>query len=134
MYDMKGNIKKEVLFGGSRNERFNAIGVLNGNFYVAGISNSLDSDLKIELANTDSSITSGILLQYDKDLKVANSLVLGGMNNDVLTEMVQEGNRLYLSGYSNSGDCNIAIKKNNGKDYFGKVLVANPDLQIEVIR
>lgn len=133
-YDMKGNIVKEVLFGGSRDERFNALQVLDDNLYIIGVGNSTDSDLKIELEDTDEAITSGFLLEYNKDLELVNSKVLGGMKNDVLTEMTLQDDTLCISGYSNSKDSNISLSKNNGKDYFGKIILAESDFKIEVLQ
>jgi len=133
-YDLKGNVKNELLFGGSKNERFNAIQVLNDHLYIAGIGNSLDSDLKIELKETGEAITSGFVLEYDKDLKLLNSKVLGGTNNDVLTEMNLEDDQLYIAGYSNSKDGNISLSTNNGKDYFGKMIIMDTDLKTSVIK
>lgn len=133
-YDMKGNIKKEVSFGGTKNERFTAVQFFQDHLYVIGVSNSLDSDLKIELQESEESITSGIMMKYSMDLELVQSEVLGGMNNDVLTELSLEDNRLYIAGYSNSKNSNISTNKNNGKDYFGKLLSVDENLRIEVIQ
>ena len=48
--------------------------------------------------------------------------IFGGSNNDNLTDIVTDGVSLYISAYSNSKDGNITTARNNGKDYFGKVI------------
>lgn len=132
-YDMKGNIKKEELFGGSKKERFNDIEVMDDHLYLIGVSNSLDSDLKIELEESEEEITSGFMMVYDQDFNRLNSVTLGGTKNDVVNHMTTSGNQFYVSGYFTSKDGNIS-SGNNGKDYFGKALIFQKDLSFEVIK
>ncbi len=133
-YDLKGKVVKEVLFGGSLDERFNAIQMFDNHLYIIGVGNSKDSDLNIQLEDTDEEITSGFLLAYDKDLNLVQSKVLGGVKNDVLTDMTLQGNSFYISGYSNSKNANISLAENNGKDYFGKIILVSEDFQLEIIQ
>jgi len=134
VYDTKGKLKDEITFGGSKAERFAGIQVLDNKFYINGISNSLDSDLDIELNEEVEGISSGFILKYNERLELEGSKVLGGTNNDVLTDMSLVDNKLYISGYSNSKDGSISVKANNGKDYFGKIIVMDSELKFEVVK
>lgn len=133
VFDKKGNVKEEKTFGGSKLERFTAIQVLNDTLYVSGVSNSKDGELDFEHKNVEEVVSTGFILSYDKNLEVVNSKILGGTNNDMLTEMVLVDERLCLAGHSNSKDGTIA-KDANGKDYFGKMIILDKDLNINVIK
>lgn len=134
VYDMKGNLKNETTFGGSKLERFTGIEIVDDKLFVVGISNSLDSDLNIKLNKDIDGISSGFILSYNDDLKLNKSKVLGGMNNDVITDVSVSDNKLYISGYSNSMDGTISKKENNGKDYFGKIITSDSNLKLNIIK
>ena len=70
VYDMKGKLKDEVTFGGSKLERYTGIQALDDKIYVVGISNSLDSDLDIKLNEEIEGASSGFILSYDDELKL----------------------------------------------------------------
>lgn len=134
VYDMKGNKKDEITFGGSLLERFTGIEKIEDNFYITGITNSTDSLLKIELNKDIEGITSGFVLKYNNDFEIIDSKVLGGTNNDSITNMNIYDNLLYISGYSNSKDGTITTKENNGKDYFGKIITLDKNLELNIIK
>lgn len=136
VYDKKGKQKDEILFGGSLLDRFHAVKVLNNAFYLIGTTNSVDTDLDISLREVEENetITTGFIAKYDQELKLVDVKALGGNNHDVLTEMHLENNSLYVSGYSNSKDSNISITKNNGKDFFGKIILIDEDLSLEIVQ
>lgn len=134
VYDMKGKLKDEVTFGGSKLERYSSIKILDDKFYITGISNSLDADLDIKLNKEVEGISSGFILSYNEKLELVDSKVLGGMNNDVITNMSLNDDELYISGFSNSKDGTISKEENNGKDYFGKIIILEDDLKYEVIK
>jgi len=119
IYDLDGNKKNEKTFGGSNYERYNSIVTYGNNLYVVGHTSSKDTGFKIE---TDGELMTGIIIRYDKDGNILKKDILGGSNNDNLTDIITDGVCLYVSAYSNSGDGNIITSKNNGKDYFGKVI------------
>lgn len=123
VYDLKGNVKDEVMFGGSKMERFTGIEELDGNLYLIGITNSPDSPLSVTVNEENEAFTSGFFLSYDKDLKLVDSQVLGGENNDVLTEMTVAGDDLLISGYSNSSDGVLSGLRHNGKDYYARIVL-----------
>lgn len=135
VYDMKGNKKDEFLSGGSLLDRYHAINVWNDNFYLIGTTNSTDSNLDINLreVNENEVITTGFISKFNKDFELVESKPLGGMEHDVLTDMSFENDKIYVSGYSKSKDSNISLKKNNGKDYFGKILLFDEELNFNVI-
>lgn len=118
-YDLDGNKKYEKTFGGSNYERYNSIVAYNNNLYVVGHTSSKDIGFKIE---TDGKLMMGLVVRYDKAGNILKKEILGGSNNDNLTDIYTDGVCLYISGYSNSKDGNITTAKNNGKDYFGKVI------------
>lgn len=134
VYDMKGKLKNEITFGGSKLERYTSVQVMGDKIYVIGLSNSLDSDLDIKLNNGTEVISSGFILVYNKNLELLDSKVLGGSNNDVLNKMTLNGDSLYVAGCSNSKDGNISLKGNNGKDYFGKIIAIDNDLKFKIIK
>lgn len=119
VYDLEGNKKFEKTFGGSNYERYNSILAYHNNLYVAGHISSKDAGFKIE---TDGEMMTGLVIRYDQDGNILKKAVFGGSNNDNLTDIITDGVSLYISGYSNSDNGNITTAKNNGKDYFGKVI------------
>lgn len=118
-YDLDGKIIFEKNFGGSNYERYNSILAYRDNLYVIGHTTSKDAGLKI---NTDGELMTGILVRYDQNGNILKKETLGGSNNDNLTDIVTDEVSLYISAYSNSKDGNITTAKNNGKDYFGKMI------------
>lgn len=118
-YDLDGNIIFEKSFGGSNYERYNSILTYRNDLYIVGHTTSTDAGLKI---NTDGELMTGILVRYDSNGNILKKESLGGSNNDNLTDIVTDGVSLYISAYSNSKDGNITTAKNNGKDYFGKMI------------
>ena len=132
VFDKKGKQLKEITFGGSKLERFTDIAYDDEFIYITGVSDSLDSSFEI-VKQSEENLSYGFILKYDKDLKLVSSKVLGGENNDILTNMELINNKFYISMYSNSKEGTIA-KENNGKDYFGKVIEINSNLDLTVIK
>lgn len=118
-YDLDGKIVFEKTFGGSNYERYNSIIAHRDSLYVVGHTTSKDIGFKI---TTDGNLMTGLVVRYDTNGNINKKEIFGGSNNDNLTDVVTDGGSLYISGYSNSKDGNIATSKNNGKDYFGKVI------------
>lgn len=118
-YSLDGTKVFEKTFGGSNYERYNSITSYASKIYVVGHTTSSDIGLKV---TTDGSLMTGLIIRFDKDGNITKKDVLGGSNDDSLTDIVTDGVSLYISGYSNSLDGNITTAKNNGKDYFGKVI------------
>lgn len=118
-YDLDGKIIFEKNFGGSNYERYNSLLAYRNNLYVVGHTTSKDAGLKIQ---TDGKLMTGILVRYDKNGNILKKYSYGGSNNDNLTDIVTDSASIYITAYSNSKDGNITTAKNNGKDYFGKVI------------
>ncbi len=118
-YDLNGNILLEKNFGGSSYERYNSVIVYRDHLYIVGHTSSSDAGMKI---TTDGELMTGILVCYDKDGNIIKKESFGGNNNDNLTDIYTDGVSLYITGYSNSKNGNMVTSKNNGKDYFGKVI------------
>ena len=118
-YDLDGNVVFEKTFGGSNYERYNSILSHRSNLYVVGHITSSDAGFKM---TTDGKTMTGFVARYDTDGNITKKEIFGGSNNDNLTDIVTDGGSLYISGYSNSDNGNIVTSKDNGKDYFGKVI------------
>lgn len=121
-YDLDGKVKLQKTFGGSNYERYNSIVAYHNNLYVIGHIASKDAGLKVQ---TNGELMTGLVIRYDIAGNMLKKEVLGGSNNDNLTDIVTDGASLYISGYSNSKDGNMVTSKNNGKDYFGKFIKLN---------
>lgn len=118
-YDLDGKKKFEKTFGGSNYERYNSIMGHNGDLYVVGHTSSKDAGFKID---TDGKLMTGLIIRYDENGNILKKDILGGSNNDNLTDIITDGACIYISAYSNSDDGNITTAINNGKDYFGKMV------------
>lgn len=119
-YNLDGQIELEKTFGGSNYERYNSIVSYKDTLITVGHTTSKDAGLKI--TTTDDTYTTGMLIRYDKNGNITKKEVYGGSNNDSLTDIKTDGVSTYITGYSNSEDGNITTSKNNGKDYFGKII------------
>lgn len=119
-YNLDGQIEFEKTFGGSNYERYNSIVSHKNNLIVVGHTSSKDAGLKI--ITVDDTYTTGMLIRYDKNGNITKKEVYGGSNNDSITDIQTDGVNTYITGYSNSNDGNITTSKNNGKDYFGKII------------
>lgn len=126
-YDLDGNIVFERTFGGSSYDRYNSIMAYHNDLFAIGSSSSSDSGLKIF---TDGDKTSGILVKYDTDGNIERKTVYGGSNQDNLTDIVTDNSNLYITGYTNSKDGNIITSKDNGKDYFGRLIKVDSRLRL----
>lgn len=118
-YDLDGKVILEKCFGGSNYERYNSILAYRNDLYVIGHTTSKDAGIKV---STDGELMTGILLRYDKNGNILKKVSFGGSNNDNLTDIITDSASIYISAYSNSGDGNMTTARNNGKDYFGKVV------------
>ena len=126
-YNLNGEIEFEKTFGGSNQERYNSIMAYHNNLFVIGSSNSKDSGLRIF---TDGTATTGILVKYDLSGSIERKTTYGGSNQDNLTDIVTDNSNLYITSYTNSKDGNIILKKDNGKDYHGRLIKVDSRLRI----
>lgn len=134
IYDLKGNVKDEITIGGSSFERLTSVVHDDEFMYISGISSSRDEfDININEVE-DETYYSSIVLKYDKDMKLVDKVTLGGMNNDKLMNITLNNDKLLVSGLSNSDNSNIDYKGSNGKDYFGKIISLDKNLDFVVIR
>ena len=118
-YGLDGEIQFEKTFGGSKQERYKAMIEYRNTLFVVGITNSTDSGLKIF---TDGNSMTGILIKYDLDGNIERKNVFGGSNQDVLTDVITDHSNLYITAYTNSKDGNIITSRDNGRDYFGRLI------------
>lgn len=130
-YNLEGKVEFEKTFGGSNYERYNSIVMYRNDLIAVGHITSKDAGVKIE---TDGELMTGLIIRYDKNGNILKKEVLGGSNNDSLTDIITDGASLYITGYSNSKDGNILTSKNNGKDYFGKMIKLNSKFKTLLIK
>ena len=76
----------------------------------------------------------GIIIRYDLEGNIEKKDALGGSHDDNLTEIYTDGVSIYIAGYSNSKNGNISTSKNNGKDYFGKMIKLDMKFRTLMIR
>lgn len=126
-YNLDGEVEFEKTFGGSSYERYNSIMAYHNNLFAIGSSSSSDSGLKIF---TDGEKTAGILVKYDLDGNIERKNVYGGSNHDNLTDIATDNSNLYITAYTNSKDGNIIISKDNGKDYYGRLIKVDSRLRV----
>lgn len=126
-YNLDGEIEFEKTFGGSSYERYNSIMAYHDNLFAIGSSSSSDSGLKIF---TDGKKTAGVLVKYDLEGNIERKNVYGGSNQDNLTDIVTDNSNLYITAYTNSKDGNIIIDKDNGKDYYGRLIKVDSRLRV----
>ncbi len=136
VYDMNGELIDTYKIGGSLDERFNSLMLLDDKIIAVGY--TLSNDIKIDKLNYVKNMSEGIIVEFDYNGKVLNSKVYSGTKNDILTDIdyaIQEtsdeinNTKPYIiSGYSNSKH---GLFKGNGKDYYGKVLKYNEKLELE---
>lgn len=126
-YDLDGNIVFERTFGGSSYDRYNSIMAYHNDLFAIGSSSSDDSGLRIF---TDGKKTTGILVKYDTNGNIERKYAYGGSNQDNLTDIVTDNSNLYITAYTNSKDGNIITSKDNGKDYFGRLIKVDSRLRL----
>lgn len=117
--DASGNLLWSRCYGGSKNEEFFDMEIINGRIYIAGFANSTDGDIPPQQKNYDV-----WLLALDANGNKIYSKIYGGSQNDVAYSMTRGNDgSLTLAGYttSNDGDVNGA---RGSQDYW--VININP--------
>lgn len=130
-YNTSLELQFEKIFGGSNQERYNALIVYGKYAYAVGSSNSMDSGLRIF---TDGKKKTGILIKYDLDGDIERKGIYGGSNNDMITDIVTDNSNLYITCFTNSKDGNILTEFDNGKDSFGKIVKVDARLRTLFIK
>lgn len=117
--DGGGNLQWSKCFGGSKNEEFFDMQVINGRTYIAGFANSTDGDIPPQQKNYDV-----WLLALDANGNKIYSKVYGGSQNDVAYAMTKGNDgSLTLAGYTTSNDGDVSGAKGS-QDYW--VININP--------
>jgi gliding motility-associated-like protein len=117
--DASGNLLWSKCFGGSKNEEFFDMEIINGRTYLAGFANSTDGDIPPQQKNYDI-----WLLALDANGNKIYSKVYGGSQNDVAYSMTKGNDgSLTLAGYTTSNDGDISGAKGS-QDYW--VININP--------
>ncbi|MGQ0737963.1 MAG: gliding motility-associated C-terminal domain-containing protein [Bacteroidota bacterium] len=117
--DADGNLLWSRCFGGSKNEEFFDLEIINGRTYLAGFANSTDGDIPPQQKNYDV-----WLLALDANGNKIYSKVYGGSQNDVAYSMTRGNDgSLVLAGYTTSSDGDVSGAKGS-QDYW--VININP--------
>lgn len=117
--DAGGNLLWSRCFGGSKNEEFFDLEIINGRTYLAGFANSTDGDIPPQQKNYDV-----WLLALDANGNKIYSKVYGGAQNDVAYSMtVGNDGSLTLAGYTTSNDGDVSGARGS-QDYW--VININP--------
>lgn len=108
-----GAIQWTKCFGGSKNEEFFDIEIINGKTYLAGFTNSVDGDIPPSQQNYDV-----WLLALDANGNKIFSKIYGGSQNDVAYSMTKGADgTLTLAGYTTSNDGDVSGAKGS-QDYW----------------
>jgi len=111
--DGSGNLIWSKCYGGSKNEEFFDMEIINGSLYLAGFANSTDGDVPPQQKNYDI-----WLLALDANGNKVYSKVYGGSQNDVAyATTVGNDGTLTLAGYSTSNDGDVQGAKGS-QDYW----------------
>ncbi|MBK6827358.1 MAG: hypothetical protein IPG86_10980 [Chitinophagaceae bacterium] len=111
--DASGNLLWSRCYGGSKNEEFYDIEIINGRTYLAGFANSTDGDIPPQQKNYDV-----WLLALDANGNKVYSKVYGGSQNDVAYSICKGNDgSLSLAGYTTSNDGDVSGAKGS-QDYW----------------
>lgn len=111
--DATGNLLWSRCYGGSKNEEFYDMEIINGRTYLAGFANSTDGDIPPQQKNYDI-----WLLALDANGNKVYSKVYGGSQNDVAYSICKGNDgSLTLAGYTTSNDGDVSGAKGS-QDYW----------------
>lgn len=117
--DAAGNLLWSRCYGGSKNEEFFDMEIINGRIYIAGFANSTDGDIPPQQKNYDV-----WLLALDANGNKIYSKVYGGSQNDVAYSITRGNDgSLTLAGYTTSNDGDVSGARGS-QDYW--VININP--------
>lgn len=117
--DANGTLLWSKCFGGSKNEEFFDLEIINGRTYIAGFANSTDGDIPPQQKNYDV-----WLLALDANGNKVYSKVYGGSQNDVAYSMTKgKDGSLTLAGYTTSNDGDVSGARGS-QDYW--IININP--------
>ena len=135
VYNLNGELENTFKIGGSLDDRFNSLMLLDDKIVAVGFTNSEDIDIKG--LDYQKGFAEGMIVTFDYDGKVLNSSIYGGSKNDVLTDIdlaiqdtadkINSTNPYIISSYSNS---KRGLFKGNGKDYYSRILKYNDKLEL----
>ena len=136
VYDLNGELLNKITFGGSSDDRFNSLVLLDDKIITVGYTKS--NDIKLDGLKYKENMTESFIIEYDYDGEILKSNVYGGSKNDILDNIIiaipdianeiNKTNDYIAVGYSNSRHG----LKGNGKDYYSKVLRYNSELELSL--
>lgn len=127
VYDLDGELLDKYTIGGSGDDRFNSLMIIDDKIIAVGYTKSSDIDIKNIPYTKD--LGTGIIIEFSLDGKLLKSDYYGGMNNDILTDItnaileesdtINETRPFVVVGYCNS---RIGLFNGNNKDYYSHIL------------
>ena len=135
VYDLNGELLNKITFGGSSDDRFNSLVLLDDKIITVGYTKS--NDIKLDGLKYKENMTESFIIEYDYDGKILKSNVYGGSKNDILDNIIvaipdianeiNKTNDYIAVGYSNSRH---GLFNGNNKDYYSKVLKYSSNLDL----
>ena len=137
VYDLNGELLTMFKFGGDQVDRFNDIYLADD--YLIAIGYTYSKEIDIKNLNYKENQSEGMLVKFDYDGKIIKKEIYGGSKNETLNNIVMENSNIenkinqttnyIVVGYTNS---RRKVFDGNNKDYFGKILRYNENLELEL--
>ena len=135
VYDLNGELLDKYTIGGSLDDRFNSLLLLDDKIVAVGYTRS--KDIKIKDLKYKENMSEGIIVEFDYTGKVLSSKIYGGDKNDILNEIIfaipETADKInntkpyIVVGYTNSKH---GLFNGNNKDYYAKILKYDDKLEL----
>ena len=135
VYDLNGEILDKYTFGGSLEDRFNSLLLLDDSIIAIGHTKS--KNIAIKGLNYQKDMTEAMIIKYDYEGNILDKKVYSGKQNETLSDIIEaipmtedlvNNTKNYIMvGYTNS---QRKVFLGNNKDYFARVLKYNNKLEI----
>jgi len=112
-FDAEGNELWSYLYGGNANDQGKVIAIQNGELVIAGSTRSTSGIIATENGNTDI-----FLANVDFDGTFISTASFGGSDIDNVEDMKVLGDKIFVTGYSNSVDNDFITPYDNSIDIF----------------
>jgi len=135
IYDLNGEYIDKYTIGGSSDEKFNSVILLDNS--LIGIGYTMSKDIKITGLKYHDKMSEGMLVEFDYSGKIINTKSYSGSKNETLNDiivakktnenLVNKTNNYIVVGYTNS---KTSLFKGNNKDYISRVLFYDNKLNL----
>ncbi len=137
VYDLNGNLLDTYSIGGSADDRFNSLLLLDDKIVAVGYSTS--KDIKIKDLDYQKDKSEGIIVTFDYDGNIKETKSYSGKKNEVLNDIILaipdtadkiNNTKPYIMvGYTNS---KRGLFNGNNKDYFAKILKYSEKFNLDI--